>query len=586
MYLKQQQKTGLFHKYTIMFFLLFLITSCTPSVIKPSTDHKKNILAPIPSSSRLRIDLFVMSQCPYAIEAEKAIIPMIKKLKDRVDFRLYFIAEEENEEFDDTSLRLTAQEAEEIDDYQDDKCHGEFISEGGKFKSLHGKSEIDEDIRQVIIAKYYPGRFLDYLLLRSENYSSDNWEECAAKAWIDCKFINKVAQSDEGEKLFKQNIKRSNEQKIAASPTLFVNGKRQHIGRITYPGIGRIVCKESYVNEFCKTIPICGSDVDCSADGKVGVCVDADKPEAACRFTDPVSFKLIVINPPKECPSCSPENLIVIIKNLFPAAEVTRLENNSTEAKGLIEELGIKILPTFYFDKNITNAARYQKIKDRLSETKDGYLLDPQYLTLSHLLGREKMQGDIKLFVESMSTKAITTEKFLIEAGFMDKFDVDIHYIAGVVNTKEEKKTKLLTVRRDADNPGVLHLQPKAKKIIFKSPKGLMEIKENIRQMCINKYYPAYHIDYLFCINEKLESGEEGIDWRQCLEGEEIDYKKIAFCTNSEEGMNMLLQDIAFIEEIGISRSPTYLVNNTILLRNIDPVSFEKIYSELTHGKE
>ncbi|MGA1868580.1 MAG: hypothetical protein ACMUJM_08520 [bacterium] len=563
----------------IIFILILLFISCAP--FSQPTSFETLITSQIESmSSTHKIELFVMSQCPYAIEAEKAIIPVLKKIKDKVDFRLYFIAEEENEDFNTKFLDSSFEKTEDIEEHREDKCHGEFISEGGKFKSLHGKSEIDEAIRQVVIAKYYPEKFFHYLLLRSENYSSNNWEECAVKAWIDCEFISKIAQSNEAEQLFRQNIRRAHELKVNASPTLFINGKRNK-EQITQFGVGRIICKEGRAYEFCKTVPVCGTDADCLATGKVGVCINANTPEAACKFNDPVSFKLTVINPSKECPPCSPKQLLVMIKNLFPAVEVTHLDNNSAEAKNLIDELDIKELPAFYFGKNITQTARYQKIKDRLLEIKNGYLLNPEYLTVSYLAERKEMQGDIKLFVQSMSPKAIATENFLIEDGFINKAYVDIHYIAGKVNSKD-KKVNFLTVRRDNDNPDVLHLQPKQEKVIFKSPKGMKEIQEDIRQLCINKYYPAYYYDYLSCINKKLEGSEENIDWRQCLGREESDYKKIAFCTNSEEGMNMLLQDIALIEELEIYQCPTYLVNNTILVKDIDPMGFKMIYSELT----
>ena len=62
--------------FCIFFILILLIISCAPC-----TQHKasvKLIHRRIQSKrSNLQIKLFVMSQCPYAIEAEKAIIPLI-----------------------------------------------------------------------------------------------------------------------------------------------------------------------------------------------------------------------------------------------------------------------------------------------------------------------------------------------------------------------------------------------------------------------------------------------------------------------------------------------------------------------------
>lgn len=73
--------------------------------------------------------------------------------------------------------------------------------------------------------KYYPERFLDYLLYRAENYSTVEWEAAAAKAWLDIDQIKTLMEGPEGEQLFQENIKRAMELKIDSSPTLLIDGK-------------------------------------------------------------------------------------------------------------------------------------------------------------------------------------------------------------------------------------------------------------------------------------------------------------------------------------------------------------------------
>lgn len=574
--------------YMIIFYLLsfLLITSCVP-LIHSTPNSKIIVSSKYSKSAKHQIELFVMSQCPYAVEAEKTIVSLIQGLKDEVDFKIYFIAEENNKKGQDESFApppviLAEKGLEEIEEDMD-QCHGEFISEGGKFKSLHGKSEVDENIRQLVMAKYYPYKYLDYLLLRGNNFSSDNWEECATKAWMDCKFISKIARSEEGEILFRENIKKAKKLKIDASPTLLINGKRYR-GQINRFGLGRNICKEGPLNQFCRSIPVCGTDSDCLAEGKVGVCVDPDKPQATCKFSNPVNFKLTVIKP-TDCSICRHDHIVEMMKDLFPEVELEELEKNSIEAEKLINDLNIREIPAFYFDKNITKTARYGKIKDRLSEVENGFLLDSKYLNITYVLDREEKKGETKLFVESMSPRTIATENFLIEDGFLKEANISIHYIAGKVNFQRNKDFEVLTIKRDRDNPGVLHLSPQQEKIILKSSKGLKEIQEDIRQICISKYYSEQHLNYLSCINMAIGKNKGTIDWRRCLEGEQIDYSKIDSCTNGKEGMELLMADIALIKELGISLSPTYLINNKILLKGIDPISFKKIYTELIEGK-
>jgi hypothetical protein len=89
------------------------------------------------------------------------------------------------------------------------------------------------------------------------------------------------------------------------------------------------------------------------------------------------------------------------------------------------------------------------------------------------------------------------------------------------------------------------------------------EIQEDIRQLCIKKYYPSEYYDYLICLKDYPLNSSDTFNWLHCLV-EDIDYQRIEPCTNSQDGMRMLLEDIDLIEELGISISPSYLVNNII----------------------
>ena len=45
------------------------------------------------------VELFVMSYCPYGVQAEEKLIPIIKEFGDAIDFKLQFIAQEKEETF-------------------------------------------------------------------------------------------------------------------------------------------------------------------------------------------------------------------------------------------------------------------------------------------------------------------------------------------------------------------------------------------------------------------------------------------------------------------------------------------------------
>ncbi|MCY3721445.1 MAG: multiheme c-type cytochrome [Candidatus Poribacteria bacterium] len=144
------------------------------------------------------LELFVMSYCPYGVQAEEKIIPIVKEFGDKIDFKLQFVAQEKE-----------APSAQDIT----------------PFTSLHGYPEVAENIRQLLIAREYPDRYLDYILCRGKKLDK-SWEVCAEKLGIDVAKIQALFDSPEAEQLFRENIKRAAELGVRASPTIFVDNHK------------------------------------------------------------------------------------------------------------------------------------------------------------------------------------------------------------------------------------------------------------------------------------------------------------------------------------------------------------------------
>jgi len=138
------------------------------------------------------VDLFVMSQCPYGVLAEQNMKAVLDSFGDEITYNINFIASESN----------------------------------GVFSSLHGQAEVDEDMRQVCIAKNNPNEFVDYVLCIAANYRNAGsiWESCATSNGIDTSVIN-TCFADEGTKLLKDNIQMGNQLNIGSSPTFMINNR-------------------------------------------------------------------------------------------------------------------------------------------------------------------------------------------------------------------------------------------------------------------------------------------------------------------------------------------------------------------------
>ena len=141
------------------------------------------------------MEIFVMSQCPYGVMAEGAVIQGQKdgKSPKANDVRIRYIV-----------------------DYNDARG----------FSSMHGSGEWEEDVRQLLIAKYYPTKFWKYLEIRNKDYRSSRWDKAMEDAGINAKKIMKKFDT-EGLELLKQEAAYGKEYGVNASPTFLWEGKVQ-----------------------------------------------------------------------------------------------------------------------------------------------------------------------------------------------------------------------------------------------------------------------------------------------------------------------------------------------------------------------
>jgi len=146
---------------------------------------------------RHQLDLFVMSQCPFGVRAENKVINSLENNR-----RLW----PKNFQF---NIRYIVS--------KDSNSEGEDENGGSSFQSLHGSAELEENIRQIVIQKYYPDKFLTYLKLRNQDYRSCLWQDAAREAGVD---LEKVRNHlGEGAKMLDHDFQAAQELGIRASPT-------------------------------------------------------------------------------------------------------------------------------------------------------------------------------------------------------------------------------------------------------------------------------------------------------------------------------------------------------------------------------
>lgn len=159
-----------------------------------------------------KLDLFVMSQCPFGTKALDAMEEVLENFKDDINFDVHFIATETSK---------------------------------GVFNALNGQPEVDENIRELCAIEHYPETYMNYIWCRNKNIMSAKWEGCAIDAFGTSDEIKECFEGDEGKELLSEDIKLANALNIGASPTWLANNQ------VKFSGVDAETVKEN----FCKANP-------------------------------------------------------------------------------------------------------------------------------------------------------------------------------------------------------------------------------------------------------------------------------------------------------------------------------------------
>ena len=183
-----------------------LSATATPSTVGTSTPPTATV---VPKTAKPTVQLFVMSYCPYGLQIEKGIIPVVKALGSTINFKL------------------------------------EYVS-----YSMHGNQEMLENLRDVCLAQTVPTKYLDYIsCFASSDGTAGAVKKCFKAMKIskaeDDKFNTCTKQTDDKFTISKNmktgtsgsfpafNVNKADNDKygVQGSPTLVINGVQFDAGR-------------------------------------------------------------------------------------------------------------------------------------------------------------------------------------------------------------------------------------------------------------------------------------------------------------------------------------------------------------------
>ena len=470
--------------------------------------------------AKVKVTMYVMSQCPYGVMAVDAFLPVLKEMGGHVDFRLEYIG-----------------------DFKD-----------GKPTSMHGEAEVKGDIHQLCARDLYSQqrKWTAFVACENKTWRSlpAGWEKCAREAGMDVGKMKSCIEGTRGVELLKASIKVSKKANASGSPTIIIGGT-EHSGDRNKLDYMRSICAK-----LPKKIPVCAK-----------IPPKPPEPEVAA-----------IIISDKRCPKC--EKRIKEVKGImmgrfFPKLKVTkRLDWSASEAKELCKKHKIKKLPTMLLAAGAEKAAKFEHLKRFLTKNGEYWQLtgigiehdptaeicdnnkddtgngkadcaDPTCWTAQ--VCRQEIKKDLKVFIVSQcpfGVKAINAMKELTR-NFGDDFTFTVHYI-GDVNAEGE--------------PTAMH--------------GQTEVDENIRMLCAAKYYARKrkYLDYMWC---RFQGNDwRTSDWKKCAR-KGISTRVIAKCFRTE-GPAMLLKDTKLARALSIGASPTWLANNRYKFSGIAPENIKK----------
>jgi len=188
----------------------------------------------VPKTDKPTVELFVMAYCPYGTQAEKGILPAVKTLGDKIDFKVRFV-----------------------------------------YYAMHGEKEVKEDLNQYCIESEQPDKYLKYLacfLNDSVGQGSDaDVAACIVSTGIDTTKLNacKTATDTKFNIMKDFNDKSSwlngnfpkieldatlnTKYNVGGSPTLIINGVESNAGRDSASFLSGICAAFNNAPSECQT---------------------------------------------------------------------------------------------------------------------------------------------------------------------------------------------------------------------------------------------------------------------------------------------------------------------------------------------
>lgn len=466
-----------------------------------------------------KLEMFVMSQCPYGVQVENAVTPVKKQLGDRLDVVIHYIGEGEKD----------------------------------NLQSMHGASEVKGNIVQLCANKLAPAKTLDFIACQNENMRAvdTNWKDCAKKVGVNEEKLAACADGDEGKTLLAASFAEATKRGAKGSPTMFLNGQPYQGGRKS----------RDFLKAACDTF-------------------GDDKPEPCKNIPVPPAVNAVFFSDAR-CAKCDLRNLEPRLKSELGGLQVKYVDYMSDEGKKLYADLqkaqpDFKFLPIVLLDKSVEkDQDGHAALKNYLKPLGEWQALavagqfDP---TAEICDNKTDDDGDGKAdcaddgcaqAMACRSARPKTLEMFVMsQCPYGAKAMIAANDVA-------QHFGKDIAVE--------VHFIGNGSETSLSSMHGQSEVDEDIRQLCAATHYKKDHqfLKYLACRSKDYRNAE----WKPCAKEAGMDEAVIQKCFDGE-GKKLLAEDFKVAQALKIGASPTFIANGTRTFNAIEAGALQKQYCQ------
>ncbi|MBD3259280.1 thioredoxin domain-containing protein [Candidatus Woesearchaeota archaeon] len=511
-------------QYFLIMLTMLIMTVSVLSGCGKDTDNTGTTGGAVFDGEKVKIDFYVMSQCPYGTQVEDAIAPVLKTMGDAVDFELNFIGGED---------------------------------ESG-FRSLHGESEINGDMVQLCALNVDEEKAMEMIVCMNKEPTGipNNWQPCAESAGLDVEAVRACYEGEQGKELLRESFAKASEAGAQGSPTMFFNGE-DYSGPRDSLSFQRQICNFVPGHSACADVPECATDVDClmQTEDKIGVCV-----EGKCEFSDPVELNLVVLTDSDCGQECDTTQVLGVSKQLFRGMSENIVEVDSEEGKEMIEKYGIIRIPAYLFDEKVTETYAWksnEQLQTAFEKKEDKYKL------------LDEATGAVKFVNEDVEKKYFEKAGITIGDG-KPQIDFYVMSYCPYGNIAEEAIAPVFEELKEFAefNPRYViysNYQGGGPEFCLDngnlcSMHGIQELNQDIREMCVNKLFGTEDwFEFAMEMNKECTYQNADSCWEDVAVGLGLDADAIAECEKNE-GVELARKDKELNDIFGVSGSPTIFI--------------------------